>query len=53
MSRNDAQDFAQRLYARIPAHYRAYDAERGQPLRALITVVAAQVANVRQDLDSL
>lgn len=53
MSRNDAQDFAQRLYARIPGHYRAYDAERGQPLLALITVVAAQVANLRQDLDSL
>ena len=53
MSRNDAQDFAQRLYARIPGNYRAYDAERGQPLLALITVVGAQVANLRQDLDAL
>jgi hypothetical protein len=53
MSRNDARDFAQRLYARIPANYRAYDVDRGQPLLALITVVAAQVANVRQNLDSL
>lgn len=53
MSRNDGQDFAQRLYARIPAHYRAYDVERGLPLLALVTVVAEQVANLRQDLDSL
>ena len=53
MSRNDAQDFAQRLYARIPANYRAYDTENGQPLLALITVIAAQVANLRQDLDRL
>src|SRR6202044_3569437 len=53
MSRNDAQDFAQRLYARIPAHYRAYDVERGLPLLALVTVVAEQAANLRQDLDSL
>ena len=53
MSRNDAQDFAQRLYLRIPAHYWAYDAERGLPLLALVTVVAEQVANLRQDLDSL
>jgi len=53
MSRNDAQDFAQRLYARIPAHYRIYDAERGRPLFALLKVVGEQVANVRQDLDSL
>jgi hypothetical protein len=53
MSRNGARDFTARLYARIPEHYRAYDAERGLPLLALITVVAAQVANLRQDLDSL
>src|SRR5260370_9458102 len=53
MSRNDARDFAERLYARIPAHYRVYDAERGQPLFALLLVVGEQVANVRQDLDAL
>jgi len=53
MSRNDAQDFAQRLYARVPGHYRVYDAERGQPLLALVQVVAQQVADVRQDLDAL
>ena len=27
MSRNDAADFTRRLYARVPAHYRAYDAD--------------------------
>jgi hypothetical protein len=53
MSRNQAEDFAQRLYSRIPGHYRVYDAERGQPLLALLRVVGAQMANVRQDLDVL
>lgn len=53
MSRNQAEDFAQRLYFRIPGHYRVYDAERGQPLLALLRVVGAQMANVRQDLDYL
>ena len=53
MSRNPAEDFAQRLYSRLPGHYRVYDAERGQPLLALMRVVGAQVANVRQDLDAL
>jgi len=53
MSSNQAEDFAQRLYSRIPGHYRVYDAERGQPLLALMRVVGAQMANVRQDLDTL
>jgi hypothetical protein len=53
MSRNDAEDFAQRLYARVPGNYLVYDEERGQPLLALLRVVGAQVANVRQDLDAL
>jgi hypothetical protein len=53
MSRHDAEDFAQRLYARIPAHYRAYDAAQGDPLRALVRIVARQVAVVRRDLDDL
>ena len=34
MKRNDAEGFAQRLYARVPGHYRGFDAERGQPLLA-------------------
>ena len=53
MSRNDAQDFAQRLYARMPAHYRVYDADQGLPLLALLTVIGEQAANLRQDLDAL
>src|SRR5947209_10901907 len=53
MSHNDAEDYAQRLYARVPAHYRVYDAELGQPLLALLRVVGEQVSNVRQDLDAL
>jgi hypothetical protein len=51
--RNDAQDFAQRLYAHVPANYRAYDAEQGYPLQALLAVVGEQAANLRQDLDDL
>ena len=53
MSRNDALDFAQRLYSRIPAHYRVYDAEQGLPLYALLTVVGEQAANIRTDIDAL
>lgn len=53
MSRNDAEDFAQRLYARVPGHYRVYDAERDRPLLALLRVIGEQVASVRQDLDAL
>jgi hypothetical protein len=53
MSRNDALDFAQRLYARVPGHYRVYDAEQGRPLEALLRVIAEQAATIRQDLDTL
>ncbi|MEA2687896.1 MAG: hypothetical protein QOD51_503, partial [Candidatus Eremiobacteraeota bacterium] len=53
MSRNDALDFAQRLYDRIPANYRAYDAERGLPLFALMRTVAGPVSALRLDLDAL
>ncbi len=53
MSHNDADDYARRLYDRVPGHYRAYDAELGQPLLALLRVVGEQVANIRQDLDVL
>lgn len=53
MIRNQAEDFAQRLYARVPGHYRVYDAERGQPLLALLRIIGAQAANLRQDLDAL
>jgi hypothetical protein len=53
MSRNDAQDFAQRLYALLPAHYRTRDTERSLALLALLRVVGTQVANLRQDMDVL
>src|SRR4051794_36064185 len=53
MIHNDAEDFARRLYSRIPAHYRVYDAEQGYPLLALMRVVGEQAANIRQDLDLL
>jgi hypothetical protein len=53
MSRNDAEDFTQRLYARIPENYRVYDQEQGLPLLALVQVIAEQVANLRQNLDDL
>ena len=43
MSKNDANDYADRLYARVPAHYRAYDEEQGRPLYALLCLVGAQV----------
>jgi hypothetical protein len=53
MISNDAKSFAQRLYSRVPDHYRVFDAERGQPLLALLRVIGAQAANLRQDLDDL
>jgi hypothetical protein len=51
--RNTAADYADRLYDRLPAHYRAYDAEQGGPLRVLFELVGAQVADLRDDLDDL
>src|SRR5437016_4210657 len=53
MSHNDAEDYAQRLYSRMPAHYRTYDVEQGLPLLALLRVIGEQVSNVRLDLDAL
>src|SRR5947209_5205513 len=53
MSHNDAEDYAQRLYARMPAYYRVTDTEQGYPLLALLRVVGEQVDNLRQDLDDL
>jgi len=53
MSGNDAVDVTQRLYGCIPENYRVYDQEQGQPLLALVQVIAEQVANLRQNLDDL
>lgn len=49
----DGEQYAQRLYGRVPAHYRAYDAERGEPLRALLRLVGAQAADLHADMDAL
>lgn len=51
--RNDAEDYAQRLYARVPAHYRAFDEERDQPLLALLRLIGRQAADIRRDMDDL
>ncbi len=53
MSHNSPLDFTQRLYERIPANYRVYDAEYGQPLLALMRTVAGPVSALRRDLDAL
>ncbi len=53
MRRNDAIDFTMRLYNRMPAYYRFYDAQEGYPLLALWRVIGEQAANLRQDLDAL
>lgn len=42
-----------RLYALLPAVYRARDDEQGQPLRALLQVIAEQVEVLSADLESL
>jgi hypothetical protein len=41
------------LYALLPAVYRARDDEQGQPLRALLQVIAEQVEVLGADLESL
>ena len=43
----------ERLYELLPAFYRIRDAERGEPLKALLSVVAEQVAVLEEDLDQL
>ena len=53
MIRNGRADFAQQGYDRLPAHYRAYDAEEERRSSTLLQAVGEQVANVRQDLDAL
>lgn len=44
---------AERLYGLLPAIYRLRDAERGHPLRALVEVMAEQVAVLEEDLAQL
>lgn len=44
---------ARRLYELLPAVYRDRDARRGQPLAALLAVVAEQVAVLEENLEQL
>lgn len=41
----------ERLYELLPAFYRIRDVERGEPLKALLSVIAEQVAVLEEDLD--
>lgn len=41
------------LYELLPAIYRLRDAERGEPLKALLSVMAAQINIVEEDIDQL
>src|SRR5829696_3051514 len=52
--REDAMSFdVERLYDLLPAVYRARDAEEGLPLKAVLSVIAEQVAVVEEDLAQL
>ncbi len=44
---------AQRLYELLPAIYRSRDAEQGEPLKALLAVIADQVGVLEENLDQL
>jgi hypothetical protein len=43
----------QKLYELLPAVYRIRDAKHGEPLRALLEVIAGEVALVKEDLEQL
>jgi hypothetical protein len=43
----------QRLYELLPAVYRIRDAEQGEPLKALVSVIAEQVAVLEENLEQL
>src|SRR5215470_13789128 len=42
-----------RLYELLPAFYRLRDVDQGEPLRALLAVIAEQVAVLEENLDQL
>jgi hypothetical protein len=44
---------AQRLYDLLPTIYRIRDAEQGEPLKALLSVIAEQIAVLEEDLEQL
>jgi hypothetical protein len=41
------------LYSLLPAYYRIKDSEQGEPLRALLSVIAEAVAVLEEDLEQL
>jgi hypothetical protein len=44
---------ADQIYALLPAIYRTLDAENGEPLSALLSVIAAQAAIVEENIEQL
>ena len=44
---------ADRLYALLPAIYRVRDAQQGEPLKALLSIIAEQVAALEENLAQL
>src|SRR6266508_2081330 len=44
---------AQRLYDLLSTIYRIRDAEQGEPLKALLSVIAEQIAVLEEDLEQL
>jgi hypothetical protein len=44
---------AQKLYDMLPAIYRIRDADRGEPLKALLSVIAEEIAALEEDLAQL
>jgi hypothetical protein len=44
---------SEQLYNLLPAIYRIRDAERGEPLKALLAVIAEQAAVLEEDLAQL
>ena len=44
---------AERLYELLPAIYRVRDAEQGEPLRALVAVIAEQIGVLEENLEQL
>src|SRR6266545_3580551 len=44
---------ADRMYELLPAIYRVRDADRGEPLKALLSVIADQVGVLEEDLAQL
>ncbi len=44
---------ADRLYKLLPAIYRIRDAERGEPLRALLSIIGSELQRIEEDIDGL